>query len=128
MPRRVSVGNEVLTIMAEALNYQPAIVAFPDDDDADIDQLIVDRVDESALLLAFKKDLPIEDILLWLRKNYPTWSDSTLLRLYHVLIGQPEWQIAHADSARKTPLKSVFVTYYPHAVESLQPSESAGTP
>ena len=128
MPRRVSVGNEVLTIMAEALNYQPAIVAFPDDDDADIDQLIVDRVDESALLQSFKKDLPIEDILLWLRNNCPTWSDSTLLRLYHVLIGQPEWQIAHADSARKTPLKSVFVTYYPHAVESLQPSESAGTP
>lgn len=55
MPRRVLVGNEVLTIMAEALNYQPAIVAFPDDDDADIDQLIVHGAYEWYFLGCFSR-------------------------------------------------------------------------
>ena len=127
MPRRVTVGNEVLTIMAEALNYQPETVAFPDDDSSDTDQLNVDRVDESALLQSLRQELPIDDILLWLRTNYPTWSDSTLLRLYHELIDRPDWQIALADSARKEPLTNVLVTYYPHGVDSLQPSLAAGT-
>jgi hypothetical protein len=72
--------------------------------------------------------LPIEDILLWLRANYSTWSDSTLLRLYHELIDRPEWRIALADSTRKAPLQNVLVTYYPHGVSSSQHPESAGTP
>ena len=128
LPRRVTVGDEILTIMAEAKNYRPATLPFPDDDLSDTDRLDINRVDEMEILQSFKKDLPVDDILLWLSQHHPDWNDSTLLRLYHLLIGQPAWQVTLADSMRKTPLQSVLVNYYPHAVDALEPSETVGRP
>lgn len=111
--RRVSVGSEVLSVMSEALNYTPAAVVFPEDDGA-VAEPMVDLVDEHALLVAMRQGTPIDNLLDWLHRYEPTWSDATTLRLYHELAQRPEWQATQAGVACSLPLNSVRVTLHPH--------------
>ena len=118
MPRRVGLGSEVLTIMSEALHYQPARLAFPEDH-ADSDPVSFDRVDEPALLKALRGDLPIGNLLDWLVKRYPDLGDLTLLRLYHHLIALHDWQVTQAEAPSRVDLHTVRVTHYPHGLTKM---------
>lgn len=113
--RRVSVGGEVLSVMSEALSYTPAAVRFPEDDGA-IAEPMVDLVDERALLAALRRDAPIDNLLDWLHRYEPAWSDATTLRLYHELALRPEWQVIQAEHHCSLPLNTVRVTLHPHRI------------
>lgn len=113
--RRVSVGSEVLTVMSEALNYIPAAVRFPEDDGVVSDPM-VDLVDEHALLSELRQNAPIDNLLDWLHRYEPAWSDATTLRLYHELTQRPEWQATQAELACTLPLNTVRVTLHPHKI------------
>ena len=116
MPRRITVGNEVLAIMVEALNYQPASLSFPGDEDSDAEQVPLDLVDEAALMQELSQALPVANLLAWLHARYPHFSDATVLRLYHALIERRDWIVKPADSTDQQPLNTVRVTHYPHAL------------
>lgn len=113
--RRVSVGDEVLTIMNEGLNYRPVTVSFPEDDGETADAAI-ERVDERALLAALGRDAPIEDLLDWLHRRWPAWSDATTLRVYHDILQRNDWMAEPAGQQTTQPLNTVRVTLYPHHV------------
>ena len=115
MPRRVTVGDEILTIMSEALNFQPATVIFPEDR-VEADRVALERVDETAIVRTLRQDLPVEDLLGWLHDHFPDLSDSTVLRLYHALIERQEWDVTPADRAGAQRLNTVRVLHYPHAL------------
>ncbi len=116
MPRRISVGDEVLTIMGEALNFQPVTLAFPQDR-GDADTVALELVDEPAILRALRKDIPIADLMHWLHQRYPNLSDGAALRLYHMLIERGEWQVTVGDSVAVQNLNTVRVIHYPHALQ-----------
>lgn len=113
--RRISVGSEVLSVMSEAMRYIPAAVRFPEDDGI-VAEPMVDLVDEHALLAALRRDAPIDNLLDWLHRYEPDWSDATTLRLYHELAQRPEWQAIQAELACSLPLNSVRVTLHPHRI------------
>jgi len=115
MPRRVGVGHEVLTIMSEALAYQPKNLDFPNDD-AGNDEVSIDLVDESALFEALRVELPVDNLLHWLRLHFPGLGDLTLLRLYHQLIERQDWQVTQADAPVRVDLHTVRVFHYPHVL------------
>ncbi|HRQ45784.1 MAG TPA: hypothetical protein PK725_02485 [Rhodocyclaceae bacterium] len=117
MPRRVTVGSEVLTLMGEALAYTPATVRFPDEAPGD-PASVIDIVDEVALLAAVRRDAPIEDLLDWLHRYEPAWGDATTLRLYHELIQRDDWQTGQAETANTIALNTVRVTHHPHRITS----------
>jgi hypothetical protein len=114
-PKRVSVGDEIRTVMAEARNFQPTSMAFPPEPPAvSISELQL--VDGIELRERLSKCLPIPSLLDWLYSNYALLNDATLLRLYHELINEPEWQMAQADQPLSTELGQLRVTHYPHGV------------
>lgn len=113
--RRVSVGSEVLTVMSEALDYTPAAIGFPEIDGA-VAEPMVDLVDEHALLAALRRDAPIDNLLDWLHRYEPAWSDATTLRLYHELAQRPDWHAIQVDFPCALPLNSVRVTLHPHRI------------
>lgn len=115
MPRRVTVGDEVLTVMGEALNFQPATVVFPEDR-IESDTVALELVDESAIVRTLRQDLPIDDLLFWLHEHFPDLTDATVLRLYHALIERKEWEVTPADIAGAQRLNTVRVIHYPHAL------------
>ena len=115
MPRRVSVGDEVLTIMGEALNFQPAMLAFPEDR-VDIERVELELIDESSFLEALRKDLPIENLMFWLHERFPNLSDGTILRLYHTLIERKDWQVTAAEVPQTQNLNTVRVIHHAHAI------------
>ncbi len=116
MPRRVTVGGEVLAIMGEALSFEPAIVAFPEDRE-DPDAVPMELVDESAVLRLLRQDAPVNDLLHWLHEHFPELADSTVLRLYHMLIERDEWEVTAADTPQIQNLSTVRVTHHPHALK-----------
>lgn len=116
MPRRVTVGDEVLSVMSEALNFQPTTVVFPEDK-IEADTVALELVDESAIVRALRKDMPIDNLLYWLHENLPDLTDGTVLRLYHMLIERNEWDVTAADRMRGQNLNTVRVTHYPHALK-----------
>lgn len=115
MPRRVSVGAEVLTIMGEALDFMPATVRFPDDDLGDAAPRL-DRVDEAALITALRNDLPVGNLLEWLHRHQPDWSDATTVRVFHELVQRPDWQVQPAVAPNSLTLNTVRVTHHPHSI------------
>lgn len=118
MPRRITVGSEVLTIMVEAADYQPTTLSFPRDEDSDVEQVSLDLVDESALLRELVEAMPVSNLLAWLHERYPTFADATVLRLYHSLIEHRDWTITAAYSTVQQTLNTVRVTHYPHALSA----------
>lgn len=127
MPRRVTVGDEVLTIMGEALNFQPVTVAFPEDRVSD-EAPAMELVDESALVRSLRADLPIDDLLRWLHEHFPDLSDATVLRLYHSLIERKAWDVKQADLAGSQRLNTVRVRYHAHALTHLEAASKSRTP
>jgi hypothetical protein len=115
MPRRVTVGDEVLTIMGEALNFQPATVPFPEDQ-PNPDRVALELVDESAILQRLQQDLPIDDLLHWLHQHFPDLSDATVLRLFHALVERKEWEVISAERITAQKLHTVRIQYFPHAL------------
>lgn len=113
--RRISVGDEVLTVMGEALNYTPLAVRFPEDDNSPAEPM-VDLVDEPALITALRRDAPIANLLDWLHLYEPRWTDATTLRLYHELVQREDWDTALAALAHTQNLNSVRVTLHPHRI------------
>lgn len=118
MPRRVTVGDEVLAIMGEALSFEPATVAFPEDRQ-EAHAAPMELVDESAVLQLLRQAVPINDLLHWLHERFPQLSDGTILRLYHMLIERGEWEVTAADTPQAQNLSAVRVIHHPHALKSL---------
>jgi hypothetical protein len=117
-PRRVSVGDEVLAIMAEARNYTPIVQSFPEELQSDPTQ-IAEWVDEVALYAHLRSSLPIQHLLSWLRQHYPQLPDAVILRLYHELLRSEEWHCEQVDTEAATELNQVRVLHYPHALQKL---------
>lgn len=115
MPRRVMVGDEVLSIMAQALRFEPATLAFPEEREDGV-AAPMERVDEVAILRRLRQDLPVNSLLHWLHHNFTELSDGTLLRLYHQLIERREWQVAAADIPVSQCLHTLRVRHHPHAL------------
>jgi hypothetical protein len=111
--RRVSVGDDVLTIMSAGLNYKPVTVRFPEDEGETVDAPL-DLVDELALFAALGRDAPIDDLLDWLHRQWPAWGDATTLRVYHELVQRHDWLAEPAGQPTTRPLNTVRVTLYPH--------------
>lgn len=114
-PRRVTVGDEVLTIMAEALAYEPVSQAFPDEAPAEsaAELQLVDGVELRERLAASG---PVPSLLDWIRTNYAYLDDATVLRLYHELVREPEWEFQQDDQKLSTDLNRLRVTHYPHGI------------
>lgn len=122
MPRRVSVGDEVLTLMGAALDYTPVTVEFPDEQGGEVEPML-DLVDEDALSAALERDAPIGNLLAWLHRYEPRWSDATTLRVYHELVQKQGLNVDQAGTAVVLPLNTVLVTLHPHRI--LPPQTSA---
>ena len=114
-PRRVTVGDEVLSIMAQALHFVPATLAFPEER-ADGTAAPMERVDEAAVLRHLRQDLPVPSLLHWLHQHFSELSDGTLLRLYHQLIERREWDVTAADTPVAQRLNTLRVLHHPHAL------------
>mgnify|MGYP003108831647 FL=1 len=116
-PRRVTVGDDVLTIMAEALDYRPQVQRFPQELEPEGDQ-VADWVDEQALRQHLWDSLPVPHLLAWLGQHYGELPDVILLRLYHELVRDPAWQCEQAHQESMTDLREVRVRHYPHSLAS----------
>lgn len=111
--RRMSVGDEVMTIMNEGLNYRPVMVSFPEDEGT-ATTASLDLVDEPAVFTALRRDAPIGDLLDWLHRQWPSWSDATTLRVYHELLQRQDWLAVPGQEPYTRALNTVKVTLYPH--------------
>lgn len=114
-PQRISVGDEVRVIMADAMSFTPAQENFPED--AAIGQYVQESlIDEQAVITNLKASLPIENLMIWLKQNYEGLPDNAVLQLYHDLVREPEWSSHYHDSDTSTDLKEIKITYYPHRI------------
>ena len=116
-PRRVTVGDDVLNIMAEALHYRSQVQRFPEELGPEAGR-IADWVDEQALRERLADSLPVPHLLEWLRQHYGELPDVILLRLYHELVRDPTWQYEQAHHTSSTDLQAVRVHHYPHSLAS----------
>lgn len=114
----LQLGDEVRAVMAAARQYQPQAVAFPQDE-ADAAAPLLERVDEVAIRAHLAASLPVENLLGWLHSHYTHLQDATLLRLFHDLLHEPDWQLEPANTPEKTTLQTVHVLHYPHRVSIL---------
>ena len=113
--RRVSVGDEVLTIMSEARAFTPEVQTFPEELETP-PSVLTERIDETALYAHLKSSLPVPNLLEWLCRHYGRLPDAVLLRLYHELVRDSEWQTSQDDTESTITLQTVVVRHYPHAV------------
>ena len=116
---KLQLGDEVRAVMAAARQYQPQAVAFPQDEPGDAMQLL-ELVDEAAIRAHLIRSLPVEDLLDWLSTHYAHLQDHTLLRVFHDLLQDPDWQFAAADRPEKTKLQTIRVQHYPQCVSTPQ--------
>ena len=111
--RRVTVGDEVKSIMAEARNFEPVRYEFPEEAKAEPMQL-TEWVDERALKKALRAALPVDNLMHWLQQHYPQLPDAVLLRLYHDLVREDQWSARLQDELTRTELKTVRVRFHAH--------------
>ncbi|ANG62608.1 hypothetical protein A8C75_09010 [Marinobacterium aestuarii] len=110
---RIHLGDETRTLMAEAQYFEPQMQAFPEavlGDPADLNVW----VDERGLRQILAQALPVENLLLWLQQHNPKLPDAVLLRLYHDLVREPDWQAQLLLQETRTDLQIVRVSYHPH--------------
>lgn len=122
--RRVSVGDEVRSIMAEARGFQPVQYDFPEEISGDSLPL-TEWVDETALKKALREALPVDNLLHWLQRHYPQLPDAVLLRLYHDLVRDVHWSARLQDEATHTDLKTVRVRYHAHRLQSTREADKS---
>lgn len=123
----VHLGDDIRTLMADALRFEPRIQAFPEaipGDPADLS----DWVDEPRLKQALARDLPVDNLLVWLQQHYPQLKDASLLRLYHELVREPDWQASLSQNETRTPLQAVQVRYHPHRLDAINKEETRHDP
>lgn len=114
-PRRVTVGNEITVIMAEARDYQPEVVAFPEESEQTLHD-VFDQVNEDRLQRDLMADLPVPDLLIWLRTYDTSWRDETVLRLFHEMVTRLGSDVLLGEVETRSDLKTVRVRYVPHGV------------
>ena len=116
-PRRVSVGGEVTSIMAEALDFKPATVVFPEDDLGDAGPSL-DRVDEAALMAILRREAPVDDLLAWLHRQGADWRDETTLRIYHEFARREDLPSVAAPQQVSEDLKAIRVIHHPLRIDA----------
>ena len=112
---KLQLGDEVRAIMAAARQYQPQVVTFPKDEPGD-NVPVIEHVDEAAIREHLARSLPVENLLDWLRYHYAHLQDATLLRLFHDLQHEANWQVEVASEPAETTLQTIRVIHYPHRV------------
>ena len=117
-PRRVTVGDGVLDIMAEALHFRPQAQSFPEALEPEAGGAM-HWVDEGEIKDRLSNALPIEHLLDWLSEHYGDLPDAVLLRLYHELTQATDWQSEQASSDAVTELSTVRVRHFPHRLFAL---------
>lgn len=112
---RVQLGDEVRAVMAAAQQYQPQSMAFPRDEPGSAPPLL-EHVDEVALRQQLRSSLPVDSLLDWLHAHHGHLQDATLLRLFHELQHEGDWQIEAGDHPETTTLQAIRVRHHPHRV------------
>lgn len=115
---RITVGDEVLTIIAEAKNYQPVIEPFPEAEPS-VELTLDTWVDQSAVIKHLKQSLPVKQLMVWLIDHYGHLPDAMLLQLYHELVRVNDWESTLLPDAVSTELKHLRVFYHPHQLEAV---------
>lgn len=115
--RRVSVGDEIRTLIAEARDFVPRVEAFPEEQAGDPAEMAA-WVDEAALRAELGAALPVDNLMTWLRHGYGHLPDTVVLRLYHDLVRDTRWSAALQATPTSTALNAHRVHYYPHRLES----------
>lgn len=111
--RSVSLGDEVKTIMADARNFEPDEQDFPNELDA-APVAISEWIDEDRLRQQLVAELPISSLLEWLKHHYPSLPDQVLLRLYHDLARDDQWETELQAKPTTSRLSQVSVYYWPY--------------
>ena len=117
-PRRVTVGDGVLDIMAEALQFRPQAQTFPEALEPEAGG-VMQWVDEGELKERLSNALPVDHLLAWLSEHYGDLPDAVLLRMYHELSQNTDWQSEQATSEAVTELSTVRVRHFPHRLSVL---------
>lgn len=120
---KIQIGNEVRQLMAEFLDFEPSSILFPDEESLP-DNFLVNWIDEERLRKQLIAALPVENLMTWLNENYRDLPDTELLRLYHELVRDSQWQSLLGQSSCTTVLSRVTVTYHPHQITALKRSIS----
>lgn len=114
---RIHLEDSVRTLMAEARRFEPSTQAFPEalpGNAADVSAW----VDEARLRQTLLHALPVPNLMQWLTRHYPALPDEILLRLYHDLVREPDWQAQLHTAATSTALHTVRVSYHPHQLSA----------
>jgi len=122
--RRISVGDEIRTLMAEARDFVPRVEAFPEEQAGDPAELAA-WVDEAALRAQLLEALPVDNLMTWLLRSYGHLPDNVLLRLYHDLVRDNRWSSILQDAPTSTDLSDHRVHYYPHRLMTPQSLDAA---
>jgi hypothetical protein len=114
---KLQLGDEVRAVMAAARQYQPQPVAFPQDDPTHLTPLL-EHVDEAGIREHLGRSLPLDNLLDWLNRHYSQLQDATLLRLFHDLQHEAQWQIEPTDHIERTELRTIRIEHHPHRVST----------
>lgn len=112
----ISVGPELLSMMEQARNYQPAPIAFPEHS-AEEGDISIERINEAEILQRLYADLPIMSLMQWLTLHFGDYQDSTLLKLYHKLIRLPDIVAEPNLAETRITLKQVAVHLHSHTMD-----------
>ncbi|GAB6263406.1 hypothetical protein [Photobacterium sp. R1] len=118
---KIQIGNEVRELMAEFLNFEPSSIPFPDEETLP-ESPLVNWIDEVWLREQLADELPVENLMTWLKESYQHLPDAELLRLYHELVRDPQWDSSLGINSHTTMLNTVSVTYHPHEITTLDSS------
>ena len=114
--RRISVGDEIRSLMAEARHFTPKLEAFPEELPGEPPELSA-WVDETALRQQLHDALPVPNLMLWLQQQLPQLPDEVVLRLYHDLVREAHWQANLQEKQTSTALQHHRVHYHPHRLD-----------
>ncbi len=121
---KIQLDNQVRELMAEFMNFEPSSIPFPDEEEVPASS-IVNWVDEEYLREQLAHALPVENLMTWLSGNYRHLPDAELLRLYHELVRDHQWESTLGVNSNTTELNTVVVTYHPHEIKTLVGSTNA---
>ncbi|MEZ9103571.1 hypothetical protein AB4085_03770 [Vibrio cyclitrophicus] len=121
---KIQLDNQVRELMAEFMNFEPSSIPFPDEEEVPASS-IVNWVDEEDLREQLVHALPVENLMTWLNGNYRHLPDAELLRLYHELVRDHQWESTLGVNSNTTELNTVVVTYHPHEIKTLVGSTNA---
>lgn len=121
--RRITHGLEIRDIMADAMRYQPESVAFPDAPEGGLDAF--HWINPHQLSKAMKAALPIENLIEWMRQQYPDVPDQAILTHFHLVMSaeQPFYATELLEFEHSTDLNVVRVIYHPHRLTALEANE-----